>query len=294
MKKINLIFILSLLAIAGCAPGVTSVQHETSPKAMVIGTYGSPPRKGDTILYDDLIKQLKDLHATTYNWLIMPDKKSFEQFKEFLPLAQKDSIEVWATLIPPVELAVMKVGEYQTNDMRTWATELAALSVTYPNFKAWSIDDFTHSLKLYTSQYVSEFQTAAKKINPDFKFYPVCYYKSIFPKFVAFYGSIIDGIIFPYRNESVKKNLTDYSQVAFEINALRGLFGGNMPIYLDVYSSAHSKLGEPAPEFISNVIRTGIQNADGIIIFRHPSPIWDAEKYETVKAAITKGLSEKK
>jgi hypothetical protein len=287
------IFLFSLL-IAGCTSKGT-ISHETTlPKPFVIGTYGSPPHKGDTILYDDLISQLKDLHCNTYNWLIMPNEKSFEQFKEFLPLAKRDSINVWATLIPPVELEAMAVGQYSTDDMHVWAADLAKLSVTYPNFKAWSIDDFTHSLKLYTTQYVSEFQTAAKKINPDFKFYPVCYFKSTNQTFVARYGLSIDGIIFPYRNESIKMDLTDYSHASDEINTLRNFLGRSFPVFLDVYSSGHSKLGEPTMEFISNVIQSGIQNADGIIIYRHPNPKFDAEKYQTVKATIIKGLAEKK
>lgn len=293
MKNIFSIFIF-LLLIAGCTSSGTTFQDTAPPKPFIIGTYGAPPHKGDSILYNDLINQLKDLHCNTYNWLIMPDKKSFEQFKEFLPLAKKSGIEVWATLIPPVELAAMAVGQYATDDMRTWAAGLAKLSVTYPNFKAWSIDDFTHSLKLYTTQYVSEFQNVAKKINHDFKFYPVCYYKSTNRTFAARYGLIIDGIIFPYRNESIKSDLIDYSHVADEINTLRSYLGRSFPVFIDVYSSRHSKLGEPTMEFVSNVIQSGIQNADGIIIFRHPSPEYDAEKYKTVKAAIAKGLAEKK
>ena len=224
----------------------------------------------------------------------MPNDTNFQQFKEFLPIANKHGIDVWATLIPPVELEAMAVGEYSTNDMRIWAKDLAALSINYPNFKAWSIDDFTHSVKLYTPQYVSEFQTAAKDVNPDFKFYPVCYYSGMYPKFVSLYGSMIDGVVFPYRNESDSKNLTDYALASFEINELRDRFGRRLPIFLDVYSSRHSKLGEPSMEFVTNVIEAGIQGADGIIIFRHPSPVYDAKKYQTVKLAITKGLAGKK
>ena len=287
MQIINIILVFALFV------GCTSTSSQQASE-MVIGTYSSPPHNGDTILYDTLISQLEDLNCNTYNWLIMPNEKSYEQLKEFLPVAQKKGIEVWATLIPPVELASMAVGEYSTNDMRIWAAQLAGLSVKYPNFKAWTIDDFTHSVKLYTPKYVSEFQTIAKKINPGFKFYPVCYYKGMYPKFVSLYGSIIDGIVFPYRNESVEKNLTDPSHVASEINEIRNRFGRELPIFLDVYSSAHSKLGEPSPEFISKVIESGIQQADGIIIFRHPSPRWDSKKYEIVKTSIAKGLKEKK
>lgn len=264
---------------------------------MIIGTYGSPPYASDktTILYDSLISQLKDLHANMYNWLIMPDKKNFEQFKEFLPLAKKNGIEVWATLFAPAELA-SKHEQYlanPANDMRVWASDLATLSLTNSNLKAWSIGDFTHNLKVYTPQYVREFQDIAKKINPDFKFYPVCYYMSIGKNFAAGYGSIIDGIWFPYRNESVKTDMVDDSHVASEINTIRNYMGKSLLIFLCVYSSGHNLYGYPTTGYISNVIQSGFQNAEGIVIYRHPSPKWDAEKYKAVKAAIAKGLEKK-
>ncbi len=293
MKPINPICIL-LSIVVGCA-STSPAQKGASPKTMIIGTYASPPYAPDktTILYDSLISQLKDLHCNTYSWLIMPNQKSFEQFKEFLPIAKKNNIEVWAMLIPPTELAG-KPDQYPTNDIHTWAADLATLSLTNSNFKAWSIDDFVHNLKLYTPQYVKEFQAVAKKINPGFKFYPVCYYVSIGKNFAAGYGSLIDGIWFPYRNESVKTDLVDDSHVADEINTIRGWLGKKLPIFLSVYSSGHHEYGNPTTEYISNVIQSGIQNADGVMVYRHPSPKWDAEKYKAVKAAIAKGLAEKK
>ena len=120
--------------------------------------------------------------------------------------------------------AVQQHGQFRRPNHDAVCANFAALSVGNSNFKAWSIDDFVHNLKIYTPQYVTEFQDAAKKINPAFKFFPVCYYKFINPKFVAAYGSVIDGIIFPYRNESVKADLTDYSHVTDEINTLRNYF----------------------------------------------------------------------
>ena len=295
MKNIFSIFILSL-SVAGCTS--SSSKEEVSTKVTVIGTYDALPQRGDTVLYDTLINQLKDLHCNAYTWLIMPDtnsvkNKSVTQLEEFLPIAKKNNIEVWALLIPPVELAAIG-GKYPTDDMRVWAAELAGLSVTYSNFKAWTIDDFTHSAKLYTTQYVSEFQNIAKKINPNFKFYPVCYFKeSANHKFADAYGPLIDGIWFPYRNESVKADLVDPSHVIDEVNELRDYFGKNFPICLAPYSSRHSKLGIPTADYVSKVIKSGFQCADGIMIFRHPNPVKDAEKYQTIKTAIEKGLEKK-
>src|SRR5258706_15465423 len=106
MKKINLIFIFLLFFVI-CPLKVTTSEQGAFPNPFITATYVSPPYAPDktTILYDSLISQLKDLHCNAYTWLIMPDKKSFEQLKEFLPIAKKNNIEVWAMLIPPTELA---------------------------------------------------------------------------------------------------------------------------------------------------------------------------------------------
>jgi len=41
-------------------------------------------------------------------------------------------------------------------DYDKWAIEFAKLSVQEPNLVAWSIDDFTHNLKVYTPAYVKQ------------------------------------------------------------------------------------------------------------------------------------------
>src|SRR5258705_1661845 len=128
MQKINSIFIFLLVVVFRCTPGASS-ENGGDLKTKVIGTYGSPPHtKDEAILYDTLISQLKDLHCNTYNWLIMPDANSFKQLKEFLPLAKQNNIDVWATLVPLTELEG-KAEQYATNDMHTWAADLAALSL---------------------------------------------------------------------------------------------------------------------------------------------------------------------
>ena len=56
-------------------------------------------------------------------------------------------------------------------DYKQWAVEFAKLSVREPNLVAWSIDDFTHNLKVYTPLYVQEMLAASRRINPK----PVSY-----------------------------------------------------------------------------------------------------------------------
>ena len=67
---------------------------------------------------------------------------------------------------------------------------------------------------MYTPAALGSMLGAARAINPRLAFVPCLYYRQITEKFAASHGPLIDGILFPYRNESVKANLTDAGQVA--------------------------------------------------------------------------------
>ena len=247
----------------------------------VKGTYANPPRlKDGEIDLPMLISELKDIHANTYNWLIRTKHDDLEALKLFLPLAHKAKLKVWATLVPPSE---PPASEPFKLDFERWATELATLSLAEPNLVAWSIDDFVHNLKLYTPEYVGKFLTAACAINPKLAFMPCCYYKQITPSFVTNYRPLLDGILFPYRAESVGANLQDATQVGNEIAKLRVLFGPEFPIVLDIYASGHSRLGASTPEYVKEVLVSGLKTADGVLIFRHQDPVKFPEKYQIIK-----------
>lgn len=246
-----------------------------------LGTYANPPRYEDgRINLQGLIIELKDIHANTYNWLIRINHDDLETLKLFLPLARKAKLKVWATLVPPSE---PPASEPFKLDFERWASELATLSLAEPNLVAWSIDDFVHNLKLYTPQYVEKFLTAACAINPKLAFMPCCYYKQITPSFVTHYGHLLDGILYPYRAESVVANLTDASQVKSEIAQLRKMFGPKFPIILDIYASGHSRLGASTPEYVKEVLVAGLKTADGVLIFRHQDPVKSSAKYQIIK-----------
>lgn len=58
---------------------------------MVLGTYAGLPRlsNGRADL-NKLLKQLKDLNANTYNWLIWQNENDWDDLKLFLPIALKN------------------------------------------------------------------------------------------------------------------------------------------------------------------------------------------------------------
>lgn len=253
----------------------------------VLGTYGNPPRlENGHVNLDKLLSELKDIHADVYHWLIHEKIYDWDDLKEFLPMARKAKIKVWVCLVPPSESKPKYKfsSEPFQMDYEKWAAEIASLSVKESNLVAWSIDDFVHNLKFYTPEYMKRMMGAARSINPKLGFLPCCYYKQITPAFVKDYSQFFDGILFPYRAESVGANLQDATQVEKETATLRELFNKpKFPIYLDIYATAHSRLGASTPEYVKDVLTGGRKSADGIFIYRHQDPEKSAEKYQIVK-----------
>jgi len=265
-------------------------QHKSGLSG-TLGTYANPPRFEDgRIDLKGLITELKNIHANTYNWLIRTNHDDLGTLKLFLPLARKSKLKVWATLVPPSE---PPPSEPFKLDYERWATELAMLSLAEPNLIAWSIDDFVHNLKLFTPEYVEKFLADACAINPKLAFMPCCYLKQITPSFVANYGHLLDGILFPYRAESVGANLKDASLVENEITKLHEMFGPKFPIVLDIYASGHSHLGASTPEYVKEVLDAGLKTADGVLIFRHQDPVKSSAKYQIIKKGFRKGFRQK-
>ncbi len=168
-------------------------------------------------------------------------------------------------------------------DYERWAKEIAKLSLQETNLVAWSIDDFTHNLKTFTPEYLGKMMKAAHEVNPRLAFVPCCYYKAVTPTFVKNYSHLLDAILFPYRDESSGANLKNPDNVVSEIKTLRERLGSKMPIILDVYASAHSRLGATTPEYVEKAVGDGLSAADGMMIYTHRTMETDAAKRESVK-----------
>src|SRR6478735_2777069 len=68
------------------------------------GTYGANLRTSDGHIDSQrLLADLAELHANTYNWLIAGAATDWDDLHTFLPLAHKQGIRVWVTLLPPSE-----------------------------------------------------------------------------------------------------------------------------------------------------------------------------------------------
>ncbi|MDD2475101.1 MAG: hypothetical protein PHI32_04210 [Dysgonamonadaceae bacterium] len=257
-----------------------------NPKVMTLGTYAHFPKlsngRADIVT---LINQLNDLNANTYNWLIWQGDKDWEDLILFLPEAKKHNISVWVTLVPPSESKPITKfnSEPFGKDYIRWSKEIALLSKVYSSLTALSIDDFNQNLNTYTPEYLGEMIKEIDKVNPNLKFIPCTYYKYIKPDFAERYASLIDGLLFPYMAHSEVANLKNPDLVESEITHIRSLFKEYIPIYIDVYSTAHSRLGSSTPEYVEKVIKYGGEYADGVLIYTHPNPSVVPEKYKIIK-----------
>lgn len=232
-----------------------------------------------------LLSDLENIRANTFHWAIHSSSNEWNEIKTFLPLARKKNIKVWITLMPPSESPPRSTmySEPFRLDYERWAAEIAKLSLQETNLVAWSIDDFTHNLKIFTPEYLAKMMKAAHDVNPRLAFVPCCYYKSITPIFAKNYGPLLDAVLFPYRDESSGGNLKNPDHVEIEIKKLRDIFGPKMPIILDIYASAHSRLGATTPEYVEKAVSDGLRSADGVMIYTHRILEAEPKKREVIE-----------
>jgi hypothetical protein len=281
------IFGLTLAAsLSGCSTTHYSKADRTRPLFGTRATYCSAPRKPDgRVDVDRLISQLVDIGANTYSFCVHSAPTDWEDLQLILPKAREKRIRIWASVVPPSESPprTKLYAEPFRLDYQRWAVEFAKLSAREPNLVAWSIDDFTHNLKFYTPDYVKQMQEQAHAINPRLAFVPCCYYPAITPAFVTNYCPFLDGILFPYRHESGGANLKDPDLIEPELNKIKGMVGKQFPVVLDIYASAHSRLGATTTDYVEKAMIAGHRAADGVMIYRHQDPVKDREKYEVIK-----------
>lgn len=279
---------LMMIVVTGCN---NKIHSGRAASTYTLGTYATPPRiNNKNVDITKLITELKELNVNTYNWLIWQHTSDWEDLKLFLPEAAKHHIKVWVTVVPPSESKPKAKWNSEPfgMDYIKWAREIAKLSLQYKNLIAWSIDDFAHNLNTYTPEYLQQMLSAASNINAGLQFIPCLYYRQINESFANKYGALLSGILFPYRAESKGANLQDATAVKNEIENIRKLFKKGLPVYIDVYLTAHSRLGASTPQYVHDVMVEGKKYADGVLIYTHPNPVTNAEKYKVVKEGFAK------
>jgi hypothetical protein len=291
-RHLRVLLLCGIVALAASSPGRAADRPNPDRTAALRGclaTYNAPPRGTDgRVDVSRLLQELADLGANTYNWLVWHQPTDWEDLQRFLPSARAQNLRVWVTLVPPSE-SPPKTKSYSEPfrlDYERWAQEIARLSLAEPNLVAWSIDDFAHNLSIYTPDKLRAMLEVARRLNPRLAFAPCVYFRQISPAFATRYGDLLDGVLFPYRNESVKANLTDPGQVAFEVARVRQLFPAGLPVVIDVYATRHSSLGDSTPEYVAAVLAAGRTAADGVMVYCHQNPKTQAAKYAVIRRAF--------
>jgi hypothetical protein len=277
------------LAFAACLNAEDSHLARRKPLEGAFGTYDGEPRLPNGRIHtQELLSELTELRANTYNFLIWHAKTDWDDLQKFLPLAREKQIKVWVTLVPPTESPPLYGETYSEPfrlDFKRWEVEIAKLSLQQPNLVAWSLDDFSDNVAVahtFTPEQWKEILSAARAINPKLAFVPCCYFQHLTREVAAHYRELIDGVLFPYMHAAKGMNLTDTDTMELEVHQFKNLFGKDMPVFVDIYASRHTSLNETTPEYIARAMRAGKKASDGVLIYTHPNK-QQAAKFASVK-----------
>jgi hypothetical protein len=149
---------------------------------------------------DAMLQRLKELHVTTYYWLVWHKATDWDDLKLFLPKAAQAHLDVWVYLVPPTEGPphAEPASEPFKLDYPRWAAEIARLSLQFPNLTGWVIDDFYANHDLFTPEYTRQMRAKAKAVNPRVAFLPLMYFPEITAQFASDYREAIDGVVVAY------------------------------------------------------------------------------------------------
>ncbi len=282
------VVLVSVVGMVGCATGgrghVAAGDRQAALRG-AFGTYDAEPRGPEgRVDVDRLVHELVTIKADTYNFLIWRAPHDWEDFQLFLPRARAHHIKVWVTIVPPSESPphTRNYSEPFRLDYQRWAVEFAKLSLTETNLVAWSLDDFTYNTKdVFTPEYVHQMIAAARAINPKLAFVPCLYYGHIKSGKLEAYTNCFDGILFPYRHEMGKRNLSEWDTLEAEVAFVKQRF--NLPVFVDVYATKHSQLNDSSPEYVEQVMRISRRCADGVLIYCHQYEDQSPQKYAVIK-----------
>ena len=200
-----------LMALATATQPAEAAPPATQPAASssihnILGAFGNELRGQDGhVKIDEMVALLKELGVNTCLWHIWNAPTDWDDLKLFLPKAAQAGLDVWVVIGPATKDSPdgKESSEPFKGDYGRWAEEIAKLSLTYPNLKAWAMDRFSARYgTALTPDAAREIQTKAKSINPRLSFFVVMGFGdmatwtgSITPPFMAAFHDVIDGVI---------------------------------------------------------------------------------------------------
>jgi hypothetical protein len=202
----------------------------------VLGDYATPiiePVGTDGIAHIDdaaTIQKLSGAHVDTYAYLIYSNpaygtadarsitRSQWVDLPGFAGAAARAGINVLVYLVPPTEshdtIDPTTTPAYEPFgwDYQAWSANIARVAVAHPNIRGIVMDDFAENSAgsgspyafTFTPQYVSGMRSAGRAIAPWLTLSTIMYYPNSIGSsaILADYRNSIDGIVFPYRDES--------------------------------------------------------------------------------------------
>jgi len=265
----------------------------------VMADYGRMPRLTDDPglrgAYDSdtrvdiaqLVTHCEDLGVNCFEFLIGGRSTDWDDFKEFVILAEKSTVlssrgfTVWIYLVPPAEYAQLPMEPFKMDYVR-WMSEIAAFSKKHPGVTAVCIDDFYDSGKLFTYDYLTRMRVAADEYNPGLALVGVYYWGEVNPereariyKAAAIAGTFMDGILYPFMDQSSSPrgrgmNHHNTGTLPYELQRVKEIYP-HVPLVVDIYVSKHSKSPDEAtPEYVRDMIELARETADGVACYGGP------------------------
>ena len=254
------------------------------------GDYDAEPRTKDgRVDIDRLFRQIEAAHLDMYDFLIWHAQTDWDDFQVFLAEAQRRRLKVWVTLVPPSEPPAS--GPFGLDYLR-WADEIGRLSKRYDNLIALVIDDFwsDDNRSLFTPSYIARLVETLRGHNPKLAFLPTLYWNTIGDAdFIKSYGSLMDGIVFPYAD------LESAESLPRQLAACRKWLGPDKVLLINVYASGSSGNKEPgprSPKYLRDILEISRQACDGIRLYCLPKDNFDDSRFRIVSELFGKWNSQ--
>ncbi|HZM77637.1 MAG TPA: hypothetical protein VFC19_18110 [Candidatus Limnocylindrales bacterium] len=246
-----LVFSIQTAAVAAPQPGVRA-----SYAAAIRGT-------DNHIDAAATIARLQAMNANTYAYLVLRDTDWGDLQSAFAAAAQAAGITLWIYLVPPSECPPdTTCSGYlpYKKDYAAWGRAIATLAVQYPVVKAWAIDDFNANSGFFTPAYTGQIRAAARAISPTLDLYPVVYYTALTQSFVDSYGSVIDSVIFPYRDDPLRNTQwTGTLRAQLDTVSQRLATKGRKPILMVYATTLSNTVLPPDVAYVRTLTTIGMQ-----------------------------------
>ncbi|MFB4284128.1 hypothetical protein ACBJ59_53190 [Nonomuraea sp. MTCD27] len=256
MIRLVLVTVLSVLLSL-----ISGVSHAEVPA--VVGTAGNLIReeepRADGIRHVDtraILAGLAALNANTYVYPMAGDNVHWTDLRdEFLPAARQAGISVWVLVYAPSQAAVSRPFK---DDYVAWSREIATLAKSSPNLVGWTVDDYAYDLATFTPAYVGQMRAAAEAVSPALKFVPIVYYSQFTDAFIAGQVPLLDGVIFPFRDEPYRDTSWTWS-LSYQVKQLAARLPGT-EVHLMPYAHPLSHAAQkPTVSYVEAITRKGIE-----------------------------------